>query len=86
MLNSKSGPLFPHCPVKIAIFRGLGGVPCKNLKSYDNPFWGKSNKVWKSADILPEECGYIFVMKIMVSLSCSAKPLVARNTLGPKSK
>ena len=27
VLNSKSGPLFPHCPVKIAIFRGLGGVP-----------------------------------------------------------
>ena len=33
--------------------------PCKNLKSYDNPFWGKSNKAWKSAVILPEECGYI---------------------------
>ena len=26
-INSKSGPLFPYCPVKIAIFRGLGGVP-----------------------------------------------------------
>ena len=25
VLHSKSGPLFPHCPVKIAIFRGLGG-------------------------------------------------------------
>ena len=33
--------------------------PCKNLKSYDNPFWGKSNKAWKSAVILPEEWGYI---------------------------
>merc|ERR1712074_47338 len=49
-----------YCPVKVAIFRGLGGGPqnlifigillflllrnpCKNLKSYDNPFWGKSN-------------------------------------------
>ena len=39
------------CPVKIAIFGGLGGSPkfllprnpCKNLKSSDNPFWGKSN-------------------------------------------
>merc|ERR1712148_129881 len=48
------------CPVKIAIFRGLGGGPqnlifsgillflllrnpCKNLKSYDNPFWKNSD-------------------------------------------
>ena len=56
--------------------------PCKNLKSYDNPFWGKSkegpkkkknnNKMWKK---LP---------KIVAYLSCSAKPLVARNPLGPK--
>ena len=50
--------------------------PCKNLKSYDNPFWGKSKegKTNKSEKI----------PKIVVSLSCSAKPLVARNTLGPK--
>ena len=50
--------------------------PCKNVKSYDNPFWGKSREG------PPSIRGKI--PKIVVSLSCSAKPLVARNALGPK--
>merc|ERR1712105_307639 len=82
------------CPVKIAIFRGLGGVPkfnfhwnplflllrnpCKNLKSYDNPFWGKSKEGKKKEKKTSEK-----IPKIMAYLSCSAKLLVARNTLRP---
>ena len=56
--------------------------PCKNLKSYDNPFWGKRNAGKKKKKNNNKKYGKI--PKIVVSLSCSAKPLVARNTLGPK--
>ena len=52
--------------------------PCKNLKSYDNPFWAKSKEGNNSST---NKNGKI--PKIVVSLSCSANPLVARNTLGP---
>ena len=53
--------------------------PCENLKSYDNPFWGKSTEGKKRKKKKSEK-----IPKIMAYLSCSAKPLVARNTLGPK--
>ena len=57
--------------------------PCKNLKSYDNPFWGKSNAGNKNKNKNKnKKCEKI--PKIMAYLSCSAKPLVARNPLGPK--
>ena len=52
--------------------------PCKNLKSYDNPFWGKSKEGTNTKKKI------VKIPKIVVSLSCSAKPLVAHNTLGPK--
>ena len=53
--------------------------PCKNLNSYDNPFWGKSKEGPNSKKTRKGK-----IPKIVVSLSCSAKPLVARNPLGPK--
>ena len=53
--------------------------PCKNLKSYDNPFWDKSKEVPRRPRPRFEK-----IPKIVAYLSCSAKPLVARNPLGPK--
>ena len=35
--------------------------PCKNLKPYDNPFWGFEQRYWLNLVILPVESGYMAV-------------------------
>ena len=71
---------FFYWNVNVMLIYWLVRSPCKNLKFYDIPFWGKSkegNKNTKNKNTRKK------LPKIVAYLSCSAKLLVACNPLGP---
>ena len=75
-----------HFPFKIAIFRGLAGGSPKFNFHWNPPIFVTSGiKARRVTTTTATAARSGKIPKIVVSLSCSAKPLVARNPLGPTS-